>query len=222
MPPEPHVSVVDDKDDDPHLSDEVEERAGVPDGVIVVRSVPGVANLRQMAIEVLIALGKHYDALARERQGARAWRLAWLWVRAEQIRHAVVFDAQRLARPLWHHLETAAGDAGSRLWLITRSHVDDHGLPVGAGRCTPGDLLAQLPPPARASSPGSPLSGGMAAAPGQLLHLPGPLQRSAQPGTFRRDRRHLPGHLPSGPPAAGSPTRTRDGSGKRHPGFAAS
>jgi hypothetical protein len=149
------VFVVDDEDDDPHLSDQVEEHAGVP-GVIVVRPMPGVANLRQLAIEVLIALGKHYDALARERQGARPWRLVWLWVRAEQVRHVVVFDAQRLPPPLWHQLETAAAEAGSTLWLITRSHVDGHGLPVSGGRCTPGDLLAQLPSPADAPAQGSP------------------------------------------------------------------
>jgi hypothetical protein len=160
VPSEPRVFVVDDEDDDPHLYHQVEERASVPGGVIVVRPVPGVTNLRQMAIEVLIALGKHYDALARERQGARAWRLAWLWVRAEQIRHVVVFDAQRLPPPLWHQLVTAAAEAGSRLWLITRSHVDGHGLPVGAGRCTPGDLLAQLPSPIDAPAPGSPYRGG--------------------------------------------------------------
>ncbi len=128
VPPEPRVFVVDDEDDDPHLSDQVEEHAGVP-GVIVVRPVPGVANLRQLAIEVLIALGKRYDALARERQGARPWRLAWLWVRAEQIRHVVVFYAQRLAPPLWHQLETAAAEAGSTLWLIP-----------GRLRARPGDV----------------------------------------------------------------------------------
>ena len=128
VPPEPRVFVVDDEDDDPHLSDQVEAHAGMP-GVIVVRPVPGVANLRQLAIEVLIALGKHYDALARERQGARPWRLAWLWVRAEQFRHVVVFYAQRLAPPLWHQLETAAAEAGSTLWLIP-----------GRLRARPGDV----------------------------------------------------------------------------------
>ncbi len=77
-------------------------------------------------------------------------------MRAEQVRHIVVFDAQRLPPPLWHQLETAAAEAGSTLWLITRTHVDGHGLPVGARRCTTGDMLAQLPPPVDSPAPGSP------------------------------------------------------------------
>ena len=59
-----------------------------------MRPVPGGADTRRLAADVLVAMGKHYDALTREQQNGRAWELTRLWTQAENIRHLVVCDAQ--------------------------------------------------------------------------------------------------------------------------------
>ncbi len=145
MPPEPRLTVVVDEDDDPGLSDELERRADVVAGVVVVRPVPGVADTRGLAADVLIALGKHYDCLTRERQSRHGWELVRLWVRAEDLRHLVVWDAQRLAPTLWRELEALGAATGGRVWMVVRPEL----APGAGGRradgCTPVELLSEIP-----------------------------------------------------------------------------
>ena len=146
MPPDPHLTVVLDPDDDPGFSDDLDRRADLTTGVAVVRPVPGVADTRRLAADVLIAMGKHYDALTREHQNGRAWELTRLWTQAENIRHLVVCDAQRLPPELWDELATITAGAGRRLWMIVR---DEPGGPEprAAARCGPDDLASKLPVP---------------------------------------------------------------------------
>ena len=144
MPPDPHTTIVNDADDDPGFSDDLDRRADLTTGVAVVRPVPGVTDTRRFAADVLIALGKHYDALTREHQNGRAWDLTRLWTQAEDIRHLVVCDAQRLPPELWDELTALTAGAGRRLWMIVRN---EPGAPQGraAARCGPNDLLSKLP-----------------------------------------------------------------------------
>jgi len=136
-----------DLDDDPALHDELHRRADVSAGVIVVRPVPGTATRRSLANDVLIALGKHFDAVGRERQTGHGWDLARLWLRAERIGQLVVCDSERLSPELLGALADLASDAGSHLWLIARSP-----LPAGCRPALrpsqawrPEDLLDRLP-----------------------------------------------------------------------------
>lgn len=143
---EPVVVVVDDDDD--AFSDVLDRRVDVAAGVIVVRPVPGVVDKRRLATDVLIALGKHYDCLSRERESSRGWHLARLWTRAEGVRHLVVWDAHRLPARLHGELAGIAS-ASSRLWLVVRP--EEPGSFVRPGGCTPDQLLAQLPVPGGAT-----------------------------------------------------------------------
>jgi hypothetical protein len=142
--PEASPVVVVDGDDDPGFSAELDCRANVPRGVVVVRPVPRVADTRRLAADVLIALGKHYDAIARERQSRHGWDLARLWARAERVGHLVVWDAHRLPQPLWDQLGGMAGESGARLWMVIRPDSETH-RSRGATRSTPAELLSQLP-----------------------------------------------------------------------------
>ncbi len=73
MPDEGGITIVNDHDDDPALPIELARRAALPHGVVLVRPVPGVRGLAQLAVDLLIGMGKRYDALVRERLRAEAW-----------------------------------------------------------------------------------------------------------------------------------------------------
>lgn len=146
MPPEERLVVVADADDDPGFSEELESRADVTRGVVVVRPVPGVVDTRRLAADVLIAMGKHYDAISRERQSRHGWELARLWARAERIGHLVAWDAHRLPSRLWDQLALMAGENDARLWMVVRADSEAH-RSRRAARSTPAELLSQLPIP---------------------------------------------------------------------------
>ena len=146
MPPEERLVVVADDDDDPGFSEELESRADVTRGVVVVRPVPGVVDTRRLAADVLIAMGKHYDAISRERQSRHGWELARLWARAERIGHLVAWDAHRLPSRLWDQLALMAGENDARLWMVVRADSEAH-RSRRAARSTPAELLSQLPIP---------------------------------------------------------------------------
>jgi hypothetical protein len=118
VPPEPKVQVIIDPTDSPVLDAELARRADPPRGVVVVRPVPGVAKPADLAADVLIGLGKRFDALTREKKQSDGWRLAQMWLQAEDTRHVVIVDADRLPTPLWSALRSLARSLQSRLWLI--------------------------------------------------------------------------------------------------------
>lgn len=147
MRPEPGLTVVVDADDDPALYEDLHRRADLPSGVVVARPVPGVAGIGTLAADLLLAMGKHFDALARERQLGRGWGLASLWALAERLRHLIVCDAERLPAALVSRTAELAAGAGAHLWLVARSPlrqavVESLGR---TGRCSPGELVALLP-----------------------------------------------------------------------------
>lgn len=147
MPPEPGLTVVVDAEDDPALYEDLHRRADISSGVAVARPVPGVSGFGTFAAELLLAMGKHFDALARERQLRRAWDLARLWTRAEQLRHLILCDAERLPLALVSKTSDLAAEAGAHLWLVARGPMPPATLDgIGrASRCSPEELLGALP-----------------------------------------------------------------------------
>lgn len=87
-------------------------------GVIVIHPRPGARRLGQ---DMLIALDKDHRGPGWPAGPERAWRLAGLWLAAEQVRHAVVYGAHRLADPDLQRLTSATKTAGATLWLVTHS-----------------------------------------------------------------------------------------------------
>lgn len=147
MRPEPRLTVVVDINDDPALYDELHRRADVSSGAAVVRPVPRVVHIGTLAADLLIAMGKHFDALARERQLRRSWELASLWVRAEGLRHLIVCDAERLPAALLSKTAELAAGAGAHLWLVARGALQP-AIAEALGRsirCAPRELLELLP-----------------------------------------------------------------------------
>ncbi len=109
--------------------------------------MPGVADTRRLAADVLIAMGKHYDAISRERQSRHGWDLARLWARAERVMHLVVWDAHRLPAGLWNQLAVMAGECGAQLWMVARFEGEGKRRTRGEARCGPAELLSELPVP---------------------------------------------------------------------------
>lgn len=149
MPPDTKVRVVVDPTDNPNLGVEVARRANPPGAVVVVRPVPGVTRLAELAADVLIAMGKRFDALTREKKGVDAWRLAQLWLQAESTRHVVIIDAPRLSAGLWSALPSLAPRRALQIWLVGSAPPNpDQAGAVGHRACVGvAELLNALPAP---------------------------------------------------------------------------
>jgi hypothetical protein len=147
VPHEWWIRVVVDPHDDPDLSDELDRRSDLGAGVVVVRPVPGVETAGQLAIDLLLALGKHCDALAWECPAHGRWELIRLWLRAEQVRTLVVLDADRLPPPLWTLLARLSLELRLGLWLVVRAAVPHERIEMlgGGRRWTVAELLHHLP-----------------------------------------------------------------------------
>ena len=70
--------------------------------------------------DLLRALGKHPQALTRERRTREASRLLEVWLRAEQVRHLVVLRADRLRPEVLEELLTLPLECA--LWLVWHNH----------------------------------------------------------------------------------------------------
>lgn len=147
MRPEPGLTIVVDTDDDPALYEDLHRRADISSGVAVARPVPNVSGFGTFAADLLLAMGKHFDALARERQLRRAWDLACLWARAERLRQLIVCDAERLPPALVSRTGDLAAAAGTHLWLVARGPMQRAALDriERAGRRSPEELLGLFP-----------------------------------------------------------------------------
>jgi hypothetical protein len=144
--------VVVDPRDDGSLGAELDQRAALGSGVIVCRPVPGIYRSRQLAEDLLLALGKRHDAMERERRFVNTdedWHLLRVWLRAERTRHLLVLDADRLHADLWTILGELAGTTYLQLWMVVRGapqplqlHHLDRWRPW-----IPAQLLDRLPLP---------------------------------------------------------------------------
>jgi hypothetical protein len=152
VPPEARATIVVDSEDDPTFADALSARASPPGGVVVVRPVPGVSELNHLAADLLIGLGKRFDALAREKQSRRAWVLATVWLQAERTRHVVVVDADRLPPSAWLAMTAFAQTTAAHVWFIASTQPPSPGQSKAAGtppRVALADFLAALPVAAR-------------------------------------------------------------------------
>ncbi|MDP9074665.1 MAG: hypothetical protein M3N98_10915 [Actinomycetota bacterium] len=158
MPPDTKVRVVVDPTDNPSLGAELARRTDPPCAVVVVRPVPGVTRLAELAADVLIGMGKRFDALTREKKGGDAWRLAQLWLQAESTRHVVIIDAPRLPAAVWSDLPSLAPSRAVQIWLVGSAPPNPDQADAVGHRADVGvaELLKALPapPPAKPEETG--------------------------------------------------------------------
>jgi hypothetical protein len=115
---------------DPHDSAEIAQdlgRACRRMGRFVVHTSPGQHRVRRLQVEVLRALGKHWDRAA---QGgtARIDQQVRSWLLAEQARELIVLRAHQISVPGLEWLVELAACEVERVWLLS-----PRGLPALSG-----------------------------------------------------------------------------------------
>jgi hypothetical protein len=123
----PRVSWALDPRDDTACMRGLQDLHDLAAGRVVCHPRPG-ATWPALVEDLLRALGKHLQALTRERCTRHGPRLLRVWLRAEQIRHLVVLRAHRLCPTVLARLVELAADADVTLWPVWH-HRDTAPLP---------------------------------------------------------------------------------------------
>lgn len=87
-------------------------------GVIVCHPSPRARSSGSLWADVLLALGKAPRGPGWPRSRFSALELANTWLRAQRIRHVIVYEADRLARAPLAELEELMDRVGATLWLV--------------------------------------------------------------------------------------------------------
>ena len=141
-PPEHRIHCVADPDDDGSLSAALGKH-DVAASVVVAHPVPGISRAWQLAVDILMGLGKGFDALEREDRTSQAWPLIQVWLRAERVQHLVVLDADRLPARLWHFLADVTRTSEVQLWLVCTTTAQSD-APDDWRRSSASDMLSVL------------------------------------------------------------------------------
>lgn len=112
------LHVVEDRVDDVGLARLVTGLADRESGRTVVHPTPGQRSSVELAADVLVALGKRFDALQFERATSRSWQVARTWLQAEGVRHLFVLRASSLDESSIARLVDATRRCQTELWLI--------------------------------------------------------------------------------------------------------
>jgi hypothetical protein len=94
-------------------------------GALWVEVRPDLRRVHVLAGDILAALGKRRDVAGKGRNQQEDLTHAGAWLRAYDIEHLVVTEAQRLHPTILTGLTRLAADAGAALWLVHRPPRDD-------------------------------------------------------------------------------------------------
>jgi hypothetical protein len=89
-----------------------------PAGRVVCHPPPQASSSTWFAVDLLLALGKRFDAVRVERATRRSWQLVVTWMLAECVRDLFVLRADWLAGARWQELINLARRCRLRLWLV--------------------------------------------------------------------------------------------------------
>lgn len=130
MPAEPTVHIVEDPEDSLGLAQLVAGLTNRLQGRAVCRPTPGAETSPQLAADLLVALGKRFDALRFERVQTRAWDLVDIWIEAEQVRHLFVLRAHLQPARAWGELVSLGQRAGVEIWMVYAADRASRDRPV--------------------------------------------------------------------------------------------
>ena len=130
MPAESAVHVVEDPEDSLELAQVVAGLANRLQGRAVCRPTPGAGTSPQLAADLLVALGKRFDALRFERVQTRAWDLVDIWIEAEQVRHLFVLRAHLQSARAWGELVSLGQRGGVEIWMVCAADRASRDRPV--------------------------------------------------------------------------------------------
>ena len=118
MSAEAAVHIVEDLEDSRELVELIGAISNRLAGRVALHPTPGAAGRVQLASDLLVSLGKRFDALASERVRAKARDLVDVWVEAERVRHLFVLRAHLLAPGRWRDLLGLGRRRGIETWFI--------------------------------------------------------------------------------------------------------
>jgi hypothetical protein len=145
-PTRPQVAVVVDPNDSAALARQAAALACRRAGRIVVHTSPGPQPAWRLGIELLCALGKHWD-----RDGQRCdiaiEVLCRVWLRAEQVTDLIVLRAHQITSKAMAWLLTLLAGEQVRLWLCTPAPLSDLDAAADAAvRLSPAEFTRILQP----------------------------------------------------------------------------
>jgi len=119
MPSNSDIYVVLDPDDTRRCAELVAGLHCVGAGRVVCHATRGTSGFGGLGLELLVALGKRFDAARVGRvDHRRGWELAELWTAAERTQHLFILRAHLLHSSQWDRLIRLADDCGASLWLV--------------------------------------------------------------------------------------------------------
>lgn len=116
-----HLHIVEDPADSAELARLVSSLADRARGRVVCHTTPGCSTDEQLASDLLVAVGKRFDALRFERVRRGAWELSEVWMVAEDVVDLFVLRAHALPLQLLHALGEMSRRNGIETWLIDSS-----------------------------------------------------------------------------------------------------
>jgi hypothetical protein len=118
MPASPAVRIVLDPGDTKGCAELVGGLHCLGAGRVVCHATHTGRGAGGLALELLVGLGKRFDAARTERVRGREWQLAEIWTAAERTHNLFVLRAHLLGASQWDRLIRLTGGCGTALWLI--------------------------------------------------------------------------------------------------------
>jgi hypothetical protein len=112
------VTLVVDPQDSATCATAVSELACLPHGRVVCHPTPGGSHT-WLGCDLLLALGKRFDALLAEHVRIRAWELTAVWLQAEAVEHLFVIRAHTLKVGALQRLHALQQRTGVHLCLVS-------------------------------------------------------------------------------------------------------
>jgi hypothetical protein len=157
MPASPAVRIVLDPGDTKGCAELVGGLHSLAAGRVVCQATHTGRGAGGLGLELLIGLGKRFDAARTERVHGRQWQLAELWMAAERTRELFILRAHRLGPGQWERLIGLAASCGITLWLIVHQAQlrDRHAAavqPIAHQQLTLEQFAARWPSPPAAAA----------------------------------------------------------------------
>lgn len=112
------ITLVVDPEDSVACATAVTNLACLSHGRVICHPTPGGSQTR-LGCDLLLALGKRFDAVQAEHVRGQAWDLAEVWLRAEAVEHLFVLRAHMLKVGTLERPRQLQQKTGVRLWLVS-------------------------------------------------------------------------------------------------------
>jgi hypothetical protein len=118
VPADGAATLVLDPEDTAACASVLSRLTSLPHGRVVCHPTPG-GTPTWLGCDLLLALGKRFDAVRAEHVRSQAWELAIVWLRAEAVEHVFILRAHGLTVRALERLRALQVQTGVHLWLVS-------------------------------------------------------------------------------------------------------